>query len=145
LRFLLDENLPLQLNRRLIAAGFGSEHIITLGQRGLPDAEILARLAMEDDLVLVTQDTEFEDVEVGVGRVIISRVPQSLRSVSESRFGSGPFPDSRPTRRPGSYSTSGRRARSSGGRSGHSTRLLEAGAAEQRTGQVCSGTALSTP
>lgn len=78
MRFLLDENLPLQLHRRLIAAGFESEHIITLGRRGLPDAEILARLAMEDDLVLVTQDTEFEDVEVGAGRVIISRVPQSL-------------------------------------------------------------------
>ena len=78
MRFLLDENLPLQLHRRLIAAGFESEHIITLGRRGLPDAEIVARLAVEDDLVLVTQDTEFEDVEVGAGRVIISRVPQSL-------------------------------------------------------------------
>lgn len=78
MRFLLDENLPLQLHRRLIAAGLESEHIITLGRRGQPDAEILARLAVEDDLVLVTQDTEFEDVEVGAGRVIISRVPQSL-------------------------------------------------------------------
>ena len=78
MRFLLDENLPLQLHRRLIAAGFESEHIITLGRRGLPDAEIVARLAVEDDLVLVTQDTEFEDLEVGAGRVIISRVPQSL-------------------------------------------------------------------
>lgn len=78
MRFLLDENLPLQLHRRLIAAGFESEHIITLGRRGVPDAEIVARLAVEDDLVLVTQDTEFEDVEVGAGRVIISRVPQSL-------------------------------------------------------------------
>ena len=78
MRFLLDENLPLQLHRRLVAAGFESEHIITLGRRGLPDQEILRRLAVEDDLVLVTQDTEFEDLDVGAGRVIISRVPQSL-------------------------------------------------------------------
>jgi predicted nuclease of predicted toxin-antitoxin system len=40
LRFLLDENLPLQLHRRLVAAGLQSEHIITSGQRGLPDVAI---------------------------------------------------------------------------------------------------------
>jgi hypothetical protein len=78
LRFLLDENLPLQLHRRLVAAGVESEHIIASGQRGLPDAAIRARLGVEGDLVLVTQDTEFESIDVGVGTVIISRVPQSL-------------------------------------------------------------------
>ena len=78
MRFLLDENLPLQLHRRLVAAGLESEHIITSGQRGLPDAAIKDRLAVEGDLVLVTQDTEFEGIETGVGTVIISRVPQSL-------------------------------------------------------------------
>ena len=78
MRFLLDENLPLQLHRRLVAAGLESEHIITSGQRGLPDATIKARLAIEGDLVLVTQDTEFEGIKIGVGSVIISRVPQSL-------------------------------------------------------------------
>lgn len=78
MRFLLDENLPLQLHRRLIAGGFECEHIITMGRRGLTDAKIVAQLAVEPDLVLVTQDTEFEDIEVGAGTVIISRVPQSL-------------------------------------------------------------------
>ena len=78
MRFLLDENFPLQLQRRLTEAGLESEHIITLGRRGMPDSEIVARLAAEDDLVFVTQDTEFEDVELGVAKVIISRVPQSL-------------------------------------------------------------------
>jgi len=78
LRFLLDENLPLQLHRRLVGAGLKSEHIITSGQRGLPDAAIKARLALDGELVLVTQDTEFEGIEVGAGTVIISRVPQSL-------------------------------------------------------------------
>jgi hypothetical protein len=49
-----------------------------MGRRGLPDAEIVRRLTVEGDLVLVTQDTEFEGVKVGLGTVIISRVPQSL-------------------------------------------------------------------
>jgi hypothetical protein len=61
-----------------VAAALKSEHIITSGQRGLPDAAIRARLGVEGDLVLVTQDTEFESIDVGVGTVIISRVPQSL-------------------------------------------------------------------
>lgn len=78
MRFLLDENFPLQLQRRLTAAGVDSEHIITMGRRGMPDSEIVARLAVEEDLVFVTQDTEFEDVELGVAKVIISRIPQSL-------------------------------------------------------------------
>lgn len=78
MRLLLDENFPLQLQQRLNEAGLESEHIITMGRRGMPDSEIVARLAVEDDLVFVTQDTEFEDLELGVGKVIISRVPQSL-------------------------------------------------------------------
>jgi hypothetical protein len=78
LRFLLDENIPLRLHHQLVAAGLESEHIITMGRRGLPDTAIVARLAVEGDLVLVTQDTEFEAIEVGAGTVIISRVPQSL-------------------------------------------------------------------
>lgn len=78
MRFLLDENIPLRLHRRLLEAGLESEHIIAMGQRGLPDAAIVARLAVEADLVLLTQDTEFEDIRLGTGRVIISRLPQSL-------------------------------------------------------------------
>lgn len=78
MRFLLDENIPLRLQHGLLGAGLESEHIVTMGRRGLPDTAIVARLAVEEDLVLVTQDTEFESVDVGVGTVIISRVPQSL-------------------------------------------------------------------
>jgi hypothetical protein len=78
LRFLLDENIPLRLQHRLAADGLESEHIITMGRRGLPDAAIRARLAVESDLVLLTHDTEFESIEVGAGTVIISRVPQGL-------------------------------------------------------------------
>jgi hypothetical protein len=77
-RFLLDENFPLQLHRRLVEAGHHSEHIIALGQRGVSDAEIRRRLAGEEDLVFLTQDTEFEELS-GIlrGTVIISRIPQS--------------------------------------------------------------------
>jgi len=80
LRFLLDENFPVQLHRRLIAAGHHADHIITLGLRGLPDDQIRQRLLEEPDLVFMTQDTEFEDLAAGTrATVIISRVPQHLR------------------------------------------------------------------
>jgi len=78
-RVLLDENFPLQLHRRLIDAGHSAEHIIVLGRRGAPDAEIRRRLATEDDLVLLTQDTDFEQLAADArGATIISRVPQGL-------------------------------------------------------------------
>jgi predicted nuclease of predicted toxin-antitoxin system len=78
LKFLLDENFPLPLLRRLRAEGLEVEHIIDLGQRGLPDAVIRRRIANEG-IVLLTQDTEFEDWPAEErGKVIISRVPQSV-------------------------------------------------------------------
>ena len=49
-----------------------------LGQRGLPDAVIRQRLALEE-LVSLTQDTEFEDLPADYRAiVIISRVRQNL-------------------------------------------------------------------
>jgi hypothetical protein len=78
-RVLLDENFPLQLHRRLVVAGHDCEHIIVLRQRGLSDTAIRARLVAEDDLVFVTQDSEFEVLPAGTrAAVVISRVPQRL-------------------------------------------------------------------
>ena len=80
MRFLLDENFPIQLHRRLIAAGHVADHIIALGLRGMPDSQIRQRLVEEPDLVFVTQDTEFEELALNTtAAVIISRVPQHLR------------------------------------------------------------------
>jgi len=77
-KILLDENFPLPLYHRLRTAGRDAEHIIALGQRGLPDSAIRQRLQSEDILFL-TQDTEFEDLPTDYRAiVIISRVPQSL-------------------------------------------------------------------
>jgi len=77
-KILLDENFPLPLYHRLQAAGHDAEHIIALGQRGLPDSAIRERLAAEE-IVFLTQDTEFEDLPSAYrGIVIISRVSQSL-------------------------------------------------------------------
>ena len=78
MKVLLDENFPLALYHRLKQAGYDAEHIIVLGQRGVSDAAIRQRLAVEQ-LVLLTNDTEFEDLPVDYeAQVIISRVPQSL-------------------------------------------------------------------
>lgn len=79
MRILLDENFPLQLHRRLLAAGHDCEHIIVLGQRGTPDSAIRGRLVAERDLVFVTHDSEFEVLPPDTqAAVVISRVPQRL-------------------------------------------------------------------
>lgn len=78
MRFLLDENFPLQLYRQLKARDIDCEHIALLGQRGMPDSQILGRVNSEADLVLLTQDREFETMPIRLGKVIISRLPQSL-------------------------------------------------------------------
>lgn len=82
MRFLLDENFPLALYRRLHREGEDVEHLITSGRRGLPDSAILDRLRNEPDLVLLTQDDDFLDESGLRGRVIVSRVRQS-RKIAE--------------------------------------------------------------
>ena len=78
MRFLLDENFPLSLYRRLREAGYDAEHVIVLGQRGVPDSVLRARLA-QDELVFLTNDAEFEAIPEGLrSQVIISRLPQRL-------------------------------------------------------------------
>jgi predicted nuclease of predicted toxin-antitoxin system len=52
LKFLLDENFPLQLYRQLLKTGHEAEHIITLGQRGAPDAVLRDRLVAEELVLL---------------------------------------------------------------------------------------------
>jgi predicted nuclease of predicted toxin-antitoxin system len=59
MRILLDENFPIQLYRRLQETGHAAEHIIALGLRGITDDQIRQRLAVEADLLFLTQDTEF--------------------------------------------------------------------------------------
>ncbi len=78
MRVLLDENIPLRLYRRLREGNLDVEHF-ALDRRGISDAEIIQRLTDHDDLVLVTQDRDFEQVRIlRGGRVIISRLSQSL-------------------------------------------------------------------
>ncbi len=78
MKVLLDENFPLPLYHRLRAAGHDAEHIIVLGQRGIPDSTIRQRL-MAEELVFLTNDTEFEDHPADYrAQVVISRVPQRL-------------------------------------------------------------------
>jgi predicted nuclease of predicted toxin-antitoxin system len=77
-KILLDENFPLQLYRRLQLSGYDVEHIIVIGQRGMSDEAIRERISKEE-LVFLTQDSEFENMPIGHGgMVIISRIKQSL-------------------------------------------------------------------
>lgn len=78
MKILLDENFPLALERHLRTRGHEVEHIILLGQRGLPDTRIRERLRKEAILFL-TQDTEFERFPRDwLGIVVLSRVDQAL-------------------------------------------------------------------
>lgn len=78
MKILLDENFPLPLYRRLRLSGYDVEHIIVLGQRGLPDSAIRERVVREE-LVLLTQDADFATVSgEHRGTILISRVRQSL-------------------------------------------------------------------
>lgn len=82
MRLLLDENFPLALYRRLRRLGAAVEHIITSGERGLPDSAILDRLHHDPGLVFLTQDDDFIDQPGLAARVIVSRVRQS-RKIAE--------------------------------------------------------------
>lgn len=74
---LLDENFPLALLRALRRDGIEAEHIITLGCRGIPDAQIRERLRTED-LLFLTQDVEFLVAEPeAAALVVVSRLRQS--------------------------------------------------------------------
>lgn len=78
MKFLLDENFPLRLHRRLVNDGFDAEHVIALGLRGISDEAIRRRLVVPG-VILLTQDLDF--LEVPLGRheiVIVSRVSQAL-------------------------------------------------------------------
>ena len=78
MKILLDENFPLQLYRRLRLSGYDVEHIIMLGQRGIPDSAIRERISKEA-IVFLTQDSEFEKMPRNhQGLILISRVKQSL-------------------------------------------------------------------
>ena len=78
MRLLLGENFPLRLSHELRARGFECDHVIELGLRGISDSEIINRLEHDPELVLLTQDADFEDVAISSGAVLISRVPQAL-------------------------------------------------------------------
>jgi predicted nuclease of predicted toxin-antitoxin system len=60
-RFLLDQNLSPQVAQLLIDAGHDAVHVRTLGMSRAPDNDIL-RVALEQDRVLVSGDTDFGDL-----------------------------------------------------------------------------------
>ena len=65
MKILLDENFPVALYRRLRLAGYDVEHIIVLGQRGLPDSAIRERLRVEE--MILTQASSSQTSAVNTG------------------------------------------------------------------------------
>jgi predicted nuclease of predicted toxin-antitoxin system len=78
-KVLLDENFPLPLLGALRQAGIDTDHIISLGLRGVADQRIREMLRAEP-IVFLTQDAEFlEAASPSMAPVVISRVRQSAR------------------------------------------------------------------
>jgi predicted nuclease of predicted toxin-antitoxin system len=61
MRFLIDEDLPRSLARRILAAGIEALDVRDAGLRGRPDSEIAAR-AREEGRVLVSADLGFANI-----------------------------------------------------------------------------------
>ena len=77
MKVLLDENFPLGLLRTLRADGVHTDHVITLGWRGIPDSELRARVH-DEDVIFLTQDTEFLSADTRpFAAVIVSRIRQA--------------------------------------------------------------------
>jgi predicted nuclease of predicted toxin-antitoxin system len=77
MKILLDENFPLALVQKLREEGREVDHIILLGLRAAPDADIIARIN-SDQCAFLTHDQEFLDLPLTRSAIIISRVAQSL-------------------------------------------------------------------
>ncbi|HEX2296346.1 MAG TPA: DUF5615 family PIN-like protein [Actinomycetota bacterium] len=77
MKLLLDENFPLRLRDLLVERGIDCDHVITLGLRGTSDRELLT-LVSAQELVLLTQDGDFEEMPPAAGQVVISRLWQGL-------------------------------------------------------------------
>lgn len=79
--FLVDEDLPRSLTRRLRAAGFAVEDVRDIGLRGQPDDAILAH-AVARGLVLVTGDAGFGNlIRFPLGShpgIVIARFPNEV-------------------------------------------------------------------
>ena len=137
MKVLLDENLPLPLYHRLRAAGHDAEHIIVLGQRGIPDSAIRQRL-MAEELVFLTNDTEFEDLPADYrARWSSPAFRSGFRRRSAWRYGSAHSKGfSRRNPRDG-FSICTRRARSSSGRFARADRSGSAFSQRMSEALVC--------
>ena len=81
MRIFLDENFPLALERRLKNDGYDTEHVITIGWRGVSDDRIRERL-VDAGLLFLTQDEDFLFRRGPAAIIVLSRVRQA-RSLRE--------------------------------------------------------------
>lgn len=81
MKFLVDENLPASLAKRLREEGYQAEHILELEMKGVKDEKI-ARYAKNEDYILLTKDLEFGSPEhyppQSHNGVVIVRLPNRL-------------------------------------------------------------------
>ena len=62
MRFKLDENIPLELQRLFQEAGHDAVTVLDKGMLGASDSDI-ASVCLAEDRILVTQDKDFADIK----------------------------------------------------------------------------------
>jgi predicted nuclease of predicted toxin-antitoxin system len=58
MKFLLDENMPPSLAKKLNSSGFEARHVVEIGYHSTPDFKIAA-LAAATGEIIITHDTDF--------------------------------------------------------------------------------------
>ncbi len=82
MRFKLDENLPLQLERLFTEFGHDAVTVLDQGMGGTADSHV-ASACLREDRVLLTQDTDFADIRMyppgEYPGIVVFRLPSQSR------------------------------------------------------------------
>ena len=76
MRFLCDVHIPIRLSKQLSAAGYDSTHVNRLPARWHTSDQDIARLADQEDRILITKDSDFRD------SAIVRGTPRKLIKVN---------------------------------------------------------------
>lgn len=105
MRFLCDVHIPISLSKQLSQAGHESTHVNRLPNRWHTSDKEIARLADQEDRILITKDSDFRDsclvqgtplklIKVNLGnlahpelsRLLLSNLKELARLNERSRF-----------------------------------------------------------
>ena len=87
MRFLCDVHIPISISKRLSQEGFDSSHVDRLPARWHTSDKEIARIADDEDRILITKDVDFRNSSVINGtprkliKVNLGNIPHQVLSV----------------------------------------------------------------